>query len=56
MSRFPFIDVEGSNYVIGYEIGKKCRPQTNRILASTKREYLERTGSTFERFDTHLTS
>lgn len=46
--KLPFIDVEGTNYNIGFEIGKKTKRQIKKLLKMNEKRFPEITGLTFD--------
>lgn len=50
MKKIPVVEVEGSNYEIGFQIGQKCRKQISRLIKTSKEKYLKHTGRPFNYF------
>lgn len=50
MKKIPFVEAEGNNYDIGFEIGKKLRKQIKNIIYLNNKFYLRTTGKDFNYF------
>lgn len=47
MRNIPFVEVEGNNYEIGFEIGKKCKHQIRKLLKINSKRYVRISGLEF---------